>query len=116
MKIRFSWDKFWGSRWNIVRGMFEAFFCVVKNGKEIKTFSAKKFFAFAFAVLTLHSDITLVVHTDQHWIVDLTKALKLAALSDNAISAIIITIITTMNGMCLGALAVYGWAKAKDAA
>ncbi len=88
--------------------VFRAFLCEKKNGGYAKTFSAKKFWAFFFCCLVAINYVWLFWLPDSHWTVRLTE---------KGVSDLVITgLISALNLLAGGALAVYGWSKAKGAA
>ena len=102
-------SKAWHWRYNPVKILFIAFFCTTKNGNKVtKEFSAKKFWAFCLTLLAVANHTHLHLAPATHWTVELTaKAVD---------SGVQIALIVSLDALSAGALAVYGWAKAKGAA
>jgi hypothetical protein len=90
-----------------LKRIYQAFFCEPKNGNGPE-FSTKKFWAIILLIIAISEKIKLVYFTSYHFSVYLSTL----GVSDN----VIISLIVSIDGLAFGALAVYGWAKAKNAA
>lgn len=88
--------------------LFMAFLCTTKKNNGDKEFSAKKAWAFYFCSLVSLNYTWLLISAETHW----TAVLTLQGVD----SAVIVTLVGALNTLAFGALAVYGWAKAKGAA
>ena len=83
--MRTKWDTFWESRWNVIRGLYEAFLCTRKNGRNAKEFSSKKWWAFVLMCLAVGNHAHLHFDPLSHWVVELSNA----GISDFVIGAMI---------------------------
>lgn len=84
--------KLWIWKYNFVRGLYEAFFCVEKNGQP-KSFSSKKFFAFVLLTLAVGNHLHLHLWAESHWVVVLHKSGV-----DNIVTTALITSLDVLAG------------------
>ena len=95
--------KVWNWKYNPLRIAYNAFFC-----KADGSFSAKKSIAFVISALAIANHSHLHFAPATHWTVTLTQASV-----DNVVQT---ALIASLDALAGGALAVYGWSKAKGAA
>jgi len=101
-------NKFWHSKYNMMRLFYEAFFCVIKNGEKIKRFSLKKFFAFILINLAVANHLHLHLDPGSHWVI---------ALTEQKVSTMVITaLIASLDVLAGWSTQVYMKGKASGAA
>ena len=67
-------EKIWRWKYNFLRLVYEAFFCVLKNGDQYKSFSIKKTIAFMIIGLAIYNHVRLELAPKEHWVAVLTKS------------------------------------------
>lgn len=101
-------SNFWKSEFNVVRVVFEAFFCEYRYQEAVITFSSKKFWAFVLMLLAIMNHAELHFWPETHWSVLLSKK--------NVPESIVISLIASLDMLAGWALGVYAKAKAAGAA
>lgn len=101
-------ERIWYKKWNVIRLLFEAFFCIKKNGESEKTFSSKKFWAFVLVTMAIMNHLDLHLYPEEHWTVKLQK--------EGVSSSVAIALIASLDALAAWALSVYGYCKINKAA
>lgn len=101
-------EKYWYKKWNVIRLLFEAFFCEKKNGEDRRTFSSKKFWAFVLVSMAIMNHLDLHIRPNDHWTVALTKK--------HVSSGVAIALIASLDALAAWALSVYGYCKVRGGA
>lgn len=111
--MKLTWKNFKENWLYWVTRPINMFFFENKGG--VPQFSTKKFWAFFFCALAVANHWGLHFSPGEHPTVVYATQMAKAIGKDNA-KTIIVTMIASLDSFALGALAVYGWSKAKGAA